>query len=119
MMHKGLNVILKNPQMALFETPAKPVRFSTYELTRARSRDPVVIADVLAVCAAKPGEWLGGWSFYKVAVKHDVSGFIGPILWRLRDAGRIEEKDVYYGDKEPGGKNYTGFVSHYRIVEAA
>ncbi len=109
----------KEIQLALFETPVEPVRKSAKELKAERSRDPSVIADVLAVCAAKPGEWLGGWSFYKVAVKHDVSGFIGPILWRLRDAGRIEEKDVYYGDKEPGGKNYTGFVPHYRIVEAA
>ena len=112
-------MISKNPQMALFETPAEPVRKSAKDLKRERSQDPAVAADMLAICAAKPGEWLDAWAFYSVVKKYDVSGFIAPILWRLRDAGKIEEKAVYYGDKEPGGKNYQGFTPHYRIVEAA
>lgn len=106
-------------QLALFETPAEPVRKSPKDLRRERSQDPVVIADVLAVCAAKPREWLDAWAFYGVVKKHDISGFLHSILWRLRDAGQIEEKDVYFGDEQPGGKNYRGFVNHYRIVEAA
>ena len=104
-------------QLALFETPAPPVYRSAKELKDERSRDPAVIADMLAVCAAKPGEWLSTWDFRDVVKKHDVSGYIGPILSRLRDAGRIEEKEVYFGDEKPGGKNYLGFWPHFRLVE--
>ncbi len=106
-------------QLALFETPAEPVRKSGKDLRRERSQDPTVAADMMTIFAAKPGEWLDAWAFYGVVTKYDISGFVHSILWRLRDAGKIEEKDVYFGDKELGGKNYQGFTSHYRIVAAA
>ncbi len=112
-------MISKNPQMALFEIPAEPVRKSGKDLRRERSQDPAVAADMLAIFAAKHGEWLDVWAFYGVLTKYDISGFVHSILWRLRDAGKIEEKDVYFGDKAPGGKNYLGFTNYYRIVEAA
>jgi hypothetical protein len=104
-------------QLALFETPAEPVHKSGKDLRRERSQDPAVAADMLAIFAAKPGEWLDVWAFYGVLMKYDISGFLHSILWRLRDAGRIEEKDVYFGDEQPGGKNYLGFSNEYRFVE--
>jgi hypothetical protein len=106
-------------QVALFETPAEPVRKSPHELMWERSRHPSVDADVVAICRARLGEWLGINDFRTVLEKHDLQGVMGHMLGRIVRSGAIEDKNIYHGDEHPGGKNYQGYHCVYRIVEAA
>ncbi len=106
-------------QLALFETPVAPPRKSPRELMWERSCHPSVDADVIGICRARLGEWLGYNDFRPLLEKHNLQGVLGHTLGRIVRSGAIEDKNIYHGDEHPGGKNYQGYHCVYRIAEAA
>lgn len=100
-------------QLALFEAR------SARDLMWERSRHSSVAADVLAILAVRSGEWLDYSDFRDVMKKHGLRGIMGHVLSRICRAGQIDERNIYYGDEQPGGKNYLGFHCVYRIAEEA
>lgn len=103
-------------QLALF---AEPVRLSRHDRMWQTAISPEVEHDMMAIFAARPDDWLKYSDFQGIQKKYDFTGNIGHVLSRLCRAGKLDEMDIYAGDVRPGGKNYQGYRTEYRLPKVA
>lgn len=68
-----------------------------------------VRAEVLAIFAARSGEWLDWKDFRSVIDKYKISSWFGHVLSRLVREEVILEQIRYFGSDRPGDGNYMGF----------
>lgn len=83
-----------------------------------RAYSDEVKAELLAVYAAKPGEFLDTPAIRHVIKKHDIGTWFGHVLHSLARDGKLESKDIYMGSDHPSKPNYQGYYTVYRIAEA-
>jgi hypothetical protein len=101
-------------QLTLFEAPA---RISRHDQMWQVAQSADVEFEMMAIFAARPTEWLGYSDFQAIQRKYDFHGIIGHLLGRRCREGKIVDKNIYFGDERPGGKNYQGFRTVYMLAE--
>lgn len=103
-------------QLQLFETPPAPVRRDPREVKWELAMSIEVEREVMAICAAKPDDWLEWRDFEPVWRKHSIGSYFGHALGRIARRGLINEKPIYYGSEHPSLGNYRGFRCVYRYA---
>lgn len=107
---------LMQQQIDLFAPtpPAQNLTFVQRMWTVAFSDE--VRAEVLAIIAARRGEWLDWRDFRPVIEKYKISSWFGHVLFRLVQENLILEQQRYYGSQHPWEGNYLGFGCRYAAI---
>lgn len=118
-----------NSQLALFapEAPpasAAPLRVgggpASVQRRFALAFSESVKLELLAVAAARPGEWLQWSAFSGPREKHQIGFCMGHVLHALVGEGRLQERAIHFGSgigtEQPGAPGYQGSMCEWRSV---
>jgi len=111
-------------QLTLFEAPQPIERLCGMPPDVERkwrvAFSPEVELAVLAVVAARPGEWFGRSAFRQIIEQHDIGFCIGHALGAIARKGLMQERPVYLGKgigaEQPGSPNYRGYTREWRAA---
>jgi hypothetical protein len=109
-------------QLPLFAAAPAPVRHSgmppCVERAWERAYSDQVTAEVLAVAAARPEEWLGWNDFRSLIRQHDIGCCFGHAIGAIARRGLLQERKVCLGKgigaAQPGSGNYQGYTCQWK-----
>lgn len=83
-----------------------------------RAGSAEVVAAMLEVAKARPGEWLTYAPFESTIKRFNISSCRARPMYQLVQAGELEERRVYFGTREVG-PGYKGFGHEWRYTPKA